>query len=93
MQRFVIYAVAMLTKDSAEDSSYCSNLPFPYSTHMTDTRWLESPINLLFAQLLGNLVMIHFFYGFAKFPYGTNKTCSVAASNFVHRTSASNEAK
>lgn len=83
----------MLTKESAEDSSYYSNLLFPESTHMTGTRWVESPINLLFAQLLGNLVMIHFFYGFAKFPYGANKTDFVVASNFAYRTSASNEAK
>ena len=82
----------MLTKDSAEDSSHCSNLPFPHSTHMTGTRWVESPINLLFAELLGNLVMIHFFYGFTKLPYGTNKIGSVVASNFAHRTSASNKA-
>ena len=81
----------MLTKESAEDSSHCSNLPFPHATYMTGTRWVESPINLLFAQLPSNLVVIHFFCGFAKFPYGTNKIGSVDASNFAQRTSPSNK--
>lgn len=55
---------------------------------MAGSRRVELPINLLLAELLGDLVVIHFLHGFTELSRCANKVGSVVAPNLVYRASA-----
>ena len=67
------------------------NLPLPYATHVAATRWVEIPLHTLMVQPAPDLLIIHLIDCLLQLCLGTNKICSVVASDLSDRPTMSNK--